>query len=111
MAFKRVEDDIKPILKQNASARVDDMTLYANYVFEKIKGIDVSMPTTWLEQVFSNKLYRIAYGIAPYETVSRVRRKLQEKYEELRPTKEQRAEKKRLEKEYKQYARGGNNDK
>ncbi len=111
--FNKVEDDIKPILKKNVASRVDDMTLYAAYAFTKLKDVDVSMPTTWLEQVFNNKMYRIAYGVAPFETVSRIRRKLQEKYEELRPTKEQMEEKKRLEKEYKQYARqkGGNNDK
>lgn len=107
MAFTTVENEIKPILKSNMASRIDDMTLYACYVFEKLNGIDASMTTTWLEKVFSSKRYRIAYGIAPYETVSRVRRKLQELNEDLRPTPEQITEKKRLEKEYKQYARKG----
>jgi hypothetical protein len=50
--------------------------------------------------------YRHLYDLAPYETVSRVRRKLQEKYAELRPTAEQIEEKKRAEKEYRLYAKG-----
>lgn len=105
MEFKKVEDDIKPILKNNISSRIDDMTLYACYSYEKIAGLNLG--AGWLEKIFSDKRLRISYGIAPYETVSRIRRKLQEKHEELRPTPEQRAEKRKLEQRYKQYAREG----
>jgi hypothetical protein len=45
-------------------------------------------------------------GIAPYESVSRIRRKVQFHYAELRPTEEVRAEKKALEKKYRAYAKG-----
>ena len=54
---------------------------------------------------FIYKEYRSERGIAPYETVSRCRRKLQEKYAELRPTKEQIENKKKAEKKYKAYAK------
>ena len=105
MGFKKVEDDIKPILKTSEAARLDDMTLYAHYAYKKIAGFNLG--AGWLEKIFSDKRLRISYGIAPYETVSRIRRKLQEENEELRPSKEARAEKKRLEQAYKQYAREG----
>jgi hypothetical protein len=59
----------------------------------------------WLEKVFSNERYRYLFGIAPFESVSRARRKLQEVNEDLRPNEETiRARKEKI-KEYKAYAR------
>lgn len=100
--FKTVEDDVRPILKYNTAARCDDMVLYACYVYEKLED----KSGRWLERIFSDRRYRITNGIAPYETVSRVRRKLQETEENLRATKEQITERKELEKKYKAYAKG-----
>lgn len=97
MKFKTVEQEITPILKSSANTRRDDMLLYSCYVYSK--GAE-------LTQAFASMDYRHLYDLAPYETVSRVRRKLQEKYAELRPTAEQIEEKKRAEKEYKLYAKG-----
>lgn len=105
MAFKRVEDDVRAILEYSEASRCSDMTLYASYVYEKISGFNYGVG--WLEKVFSDNRFRIIHGIAPYDTVSRVRRKLQEKDEELRPTPEQIKEKKRIEHEYREYARKG----
>lgn len=102
MSFKKVEDDIKPILKYNEAARCDDMTLYASYVYDKLKGANTSKD--WLVTVFSDRLFRIMHGIAPYETVSRVRRKLQATYEELRAPKDYIEKRKKKEQEYKKYA-------
>ena len=103
MEFKTVEQDITPILKESEAARCDDMALYANYAYGKLAKFDYG--AGWLEKVFSDRRFRIIHGIAPYETVSRVRRKLQEKYENLRPSKEYQDERKRAELEYKKYAR------
>ena len=105
MSFVRVEDEVREILLEDTTARCDDMALYANYVFSKIKDLDCGKG--WLQMVFSNRRYRILHGIAPYETVSRIRRKLQEQNKELRPSKEELEERKRLEKKYKEYARNG----
>ena len=105
MSFKKVEDDLRPILKYNMAARCDDMTLYASYVYEKLK--DAETGAGWLQKVFSDSRYRIAYGIAPYETVSRIRRKLQENNEDLKAPENYRKERKRLELKYKAYAREG----
>ena len=103
MEFKTVEQDIAPILKEDEAARCDDMALYANYVYGKLQGLNYG--EGWLQKIFSDRRFRIIHGIAPYETVSRVRRKLQEKYEDLRPSKEYQEERKRVEVEYKKYAR------
>ena len=96
MTFNTVEREIEPILQNNIATRCDDMFLYACYV--NAKGASVN-------GVFTNKNYRLNAGIAPYETVSRIRRMLQAKYADLRPTPAQIAEKKRAEKEYRAYAR------
>lgn len=104
MEFKKVEDEVRPILEQSIAARCDDMALYANYVFTKLAGFERG--AGWLERVFSDRRLRISYGIAPYNTVSRVRRKLQEEDEDLRAPQEYIDEKKQSEKEYKNYARG-----
>lgn len=103
MEFKTVEEDITPILKESEAARCDDMALYANYAFTKLSGMDYG--AGWLEKIFSDRRFRIVHGIAPYETVSRVRRKLQERYENLRPSEAYKEERKRAEREYRKYAR------
>lgn len=98
MRFKTVEEDIKPLFKTDATTRCDDMRLYYKYV-EVMKDANIIL-------AFTSSKYRYSKNIAPYETVSRVRRKLQEKYKDLRATAEQIEEKKKTEKEYRQYARG-----
>ena len=104
MEFKTVEQDIKPILEESEAARCDDMALYANYVWTKLNKFDYG--AGWLEKVFSDRRFRIMHGIAPYETVSRVRRRLQAENENLRPSKAYQEERKSAEVEYKKYARG-----
>lgn len=111
MEFKTVEQEITPILKESEAARCDDMALYANYAYSKIAKLNYG--AGWLEKIFSDRRFRIIHGIAPYETVSRVRRRLQEKYAELRPSEAYREERKRVEVEYKNYAKekgGGVNE-
>lgn len=103
MEFKTVEQEITPILKESEAARCDDMALYANYAYSKIAKLNYG--AGWLEKIFSDRRFRIIHGIAPYETVSRVRRRLQEKYAELRPSEAYREERKRVEEEYKKYAK------
>lgn len=105
MSFRRVEDDVREILEEDTVARCDDMALYANYVYGKVK--DLGWGKGWLQYIFGNRRYRILYGIAPYETVSRIRRKLQEQNKYLRPSKEVVAERKLQEKKWKEYARNG----
>lgn len=104
MRFKKVETEITPILKNNHAARSDDMILYATYAYKKIQ--DEPHGSDWLQKIFSDRRYRLIHGIAPYETVSRVRRKLQAEHDNLKPSKAELEERKRVEKEYKDYAKG-----
>lgn len=109
MTFTKAEDDVRPILEYSEAARCDDMVLYADYVYSKLKnaGYDFLNNKNWLAHIFSDRRIRITYGIAPYGTISRVRRKLQEIEEELKPSEDYLQERKRAEQEYKAYARKG----
>ena len=107
MKIGTLENEVKEILKHNTTARADDMALYANYVFNHIE--DEGLGNGWLIKVFSDRRYRISHGISGYESVSRCRRKLQEKYEELRPDEETIKIRKREEKRWKAYAKSGKN--
>lgn len=104
MTFQTIETDVIEILKHNTDARADDMTLYAAYVWSKVKN--KSMGSGWLQHIFSDRRARVMMGIAPYESVSRIRRKVQFHYAELRPTEEVKAERKALERKYRAYAKG-----
>jgi hypothetical protein len=104
MKFKKVEEDIIPILKSNKSARCDDMILYADYAYRKIAGLGYG--SEWLQKIFSDRRFRAIHGIATFETVSRCRRKIQETRDDLKASADMIEEKKRQEKEYRDYARG-----
>lgn len=96
MTFKTIEQELKPILEEYDDARADDMTLYEVYV--KGKGLALS-------DVFRDRRYRISNNVPPYESISRIRRKLQAAFPELRPSKEYLKERKEAEKRYKDYAK------
>lgn len=96
MEFKTVEQEVKPILEEYEAARSDDTRLYVGYITRK--GGDVG-------KAFFDRKYRIMNGLASYETVSRVRRKLQAKDASLRPSKKYLDERKKAEAEYKRYAK------
>lgn len=94
-----LEKDVEAILLNDPFTRADDMLLYLEY----LRSIGAAGD---LAAVLSDRKYRIAYGIAPYESVSRARRKLQEKYEDLRPNKAFIKLRRENEKEFRKYARG-----
>ena len=102
MDFETLENEVLAILKYNETARADDMALYANYVFNHVK--DDLEGDNWLVRVFSDRRYRIQNGISPYSSVSRCRRKLQEKHPELKPSAKVIKERKESEERYKAYA-------
>ena len=105
MKVKDVEKDVYKILKYNMAARCDDQKLYHSYVCEKL-GEDAR--GEFMIKVFTDLRFRIGYGIANYDTVSRVRRKLQERYESLQAPPEVVKERKESIKRYKLYSKGGN---
>lgn len=93
----KLEDVIKPILENNERARSDDMYLYYTYLqWKKVYNIEL---------VFKSKPYRQRMKIVCYESVRRVRQKLQAKYPSL-ANKEAKTARNKEEKAYKEYARG-----
>jgi hypothetical protein len=102
MTFVTVEEDVIEILKNNEEAKADDMLLFALYVK---KHMPEPYLQSYLHRVFTDNAFRISYGIAPYGTVSRIRRKLQEEYHELKAPANIILNKKELEKNYRSYAK------
>lgn len=93
-----LEKDVEAILLNDPFTRADDMLLYLEY----LRSIGAAGD---LAAVFSDRKYRIAYGVAPYESVSRVRRKLQEIHQDLKPSKDYIEYRRKTEKEFSKYAR------
>jgi len=104
MTFKTVEQELKPILEKYESTRGDDMNLYVKYV--NSRGGDIG-------KTLCDRKYRLSRGLASYDTVSRIRRKIQAENAGLRPSKEYIEKRKKAEAEYKKYAKekgGGVNE-
>lgn len=95
--MKNVEKELMPILKVDEETRADDMRLYFRYVSGK--GCDFN-------QSLLDRIYRISNGLVSYDRVSRARRKLQEHYVDLRPSREFMEKRKKAEKEFRLYAKG-----
>ena len=102
----KLEDEVVSILEDNPNTRGDDMALYSVYAYRKLKGKTdgLSMMRGFL-LLFSDNRYRVTNGVAPFESVSRCRRKVQSRREDLRPTEEQVRERAEAIAEYKKYAR------
>lgn len=105
MDLFKVEDKVRLILKNNEAARADDMTLYSAYAWDCLEKAGAKVGSGWLEKVFADVRFRTIYGIAPFESVSRARRKIQENHIELRPREEVVRERQERIREYKAYAR------
>ena len=97
MTFKTIEKELKPILEKDIESRADDMRLYIMYV--KRKGADVGKVLTCRE-------YRLRAGVASYDSIGRIRRKIQEAEPSLRPSKEYMETRRLSEMEYRKYAKG-----
>ena len=102
----KLEDEVVSILEDNPNTRGDDMALYSVYAYRKLKGKTdgLSMMRGFL-LLFSDNRYRVTNGVAPFESVSRCRRKVQSRREDLRPTDEQVRERAEAIAEFKKYAR------
>ena len=92
----KLEEIIKPILEKSISARNDDFYLY----YEVIKVLNAEVEWNTLGTVLKGHK---ELGLPNYESVTRVRRKLQATYPELES---ERTRNRRLRecKEYKEYA-------
>ena len=76
----KVEETVKEILKEVPAARDDDFILLA-HVYYKLDPEIVGTPFNVV------MLGHKEYGLPPFESVTRARRKLQAEYEELRANK------------------------
>lgn len=85
------------ILNEHVSARNDDNVLY--YHFLRAEGFSTRMS-------LENFLLGDSLYYPKFETITRVRRKLQEKYPELRPTKNEQIRRDEAEEDFRRYARG-----
>lgn len=74
--LKTIEQKVKDVLERDADARNDDMTLYARLCDTYIKGVSQQSFETVMLQ------YRLL-GLPNFESVSRLRRKVQAASPEL----------------------------
>lgn len=99
MKLETLETEVEFILTTEESARADDMTLYLKYL---------ELHDASLVETFNSRTYRLAMGLSSYGSVSRCRRRLQEKYSELKPSEATLKLRKEEEKRFKAYARNEN---
>lgn len=94
--ISKYENLVLYILRNNPLARGDDKYLYFCLLREEHYNTDVSLERFLLcGETFPN-----------YDSISRVRRKLQEKFPELRPEKNEQKRREEAEKDFRAYARG-----
>lgn len=98
--ISKYENVVLCILNDRVSARNDDYVLY--YYFLEAEGFSTCMSLE--DYLLGDSLY-----YPKFETIARVRRKLQEKYPELRPTKNEQIRREEAEKDFRAYARGEEN--
>lgn len=79
--FIRLEDEVRQLLIDDEETRNDDMYLYWKYCYKKMQLIKENRPI--FESLFLSKETRNKYKIKGYHSVSRCRRKIQEKTPEL----------------------------
>lgn len=94
--ISRYENIVLFVLRKYECARNDDKYLYYCVLREEHFNTDISLENFLL--------YNIAFP--NYDSVTRVRRKLQEKYPELRPTKNEQIRREEAEEDFRRYARG-----
>lgn len=96
--IKNVENIVRAILQDNEEARNSDNILYEAYI-NKVN------PWILIRPVRDYLLYFADMGIARFETVARVRRRLQEKEPELRGCEQVKTWRRNNEREFREYAR------
>lgn len=98
MKIDNVENLVKQALIKNKSARDDDHLLYIEVVYI----IDPGLVNVNFVMNFKNARQ---LGLPPFESVSRARRKLQEKYPELRATTKVENARKEKQMEFEEYSK------
>lgn len=95
MKQKQVEKTVKEILTAYQTTRNDDHCLYIQYVYNTVEFTKVPFNI-----LFGN--YKL-FGLPSFESVGRARRRVQQKYPELRGDKGTQTARETLEQEYHDY--------
>lgn len=95
--LQTIEEKVYDYLCKYEELRNDDMKLYACYVFDERPVVDGK---NFFDVMFDHNMYHLP----SYESVTRVRRKVQEKHPELRPPKKDYDAKMEKQKVYVDYA-------
>lgn len=82
--LQKLEDVILPILETNASSRNDNFELVLR-VYEKVLDYGDYLDTMSFRELVTN---HNSLDLPSFESITRVRRKLQQMYPELKPNKE-----------------------
>ena len=91
----KYENTVMYVLRRYPQTRADDKLLYFWVLREEGFRVGVSLEHFLLSDEFPN-----------YDSITRVRRKLQEKYPELRPAKNEQIRREEAEQDFRAYARG-----
>ena len=95
--ISKYENIVLYVLKNYEGARSDDKLLYLWVLREE--RLNTVLP-------LENYLLGRCHNYPNYETITRCRRKLQEKYPELRPAKSEQMRREEAEIDFRRYARG-----
>lgn len=98
-SFKKIQDIVEIILKEEPLAREDDMYLY--YLYCTKYGF---LGNGNFHKIFEDKEYRSNLGISVFETISRCRRKLQAENPSLKSSQETQYQRLEQEKKFEEYA-------
>lgn len=90
----KIENEVRAILIKNTMARGNDRYLYLCYLREKGYDLDATL-----------EAYLMSNEYPSYDTISRARRKAQERDEMLKPSEKVIEERKKLEQDFLKYAR------
>ncbi len=97
--LKNVESRVKVLLEKYPETRNNDFQLSSKYYWF-FMNFDFTKP---FFNVLENEK---ELDLTPFESITRARRKLQEKHKELQAVKEVKEKRKEREKEFKEYAKG-----
>lgn len=98
-SFKKIQDIVEIILKEEPDTREDDMYLY--YLYCTKYGF---VNSGSFHKIFQDKEYRTNLGISGFETISRCRRKLQAENPSLKSSQETQHQRLEQEKKFEEYA-------
>lgn len=97
--FKKIQNIVEIILKEEPETRDDDMLLY--YMYCTKYGF---LGSGNFHKIFEDKEYRSRLGISVFETISRCRRKLQAENPSLKSSQETQYQRIEQEKRFEDYA-------